>query len=128
MKSTEIHEKVQSILDSAGEVDELCERLPSLTQIEKMSTIHHALSEPTRLKILYLLAIQPLCVCVIKECMKIADSKLSYHLTVLKKVNLIEGDQKGTWIIYRITNIGQQMLITVDEYQNDPAIRSPTIQ
>nr|WP_319537438.1 metalloregulator ArsR/SmtB family transcription factor [uncultured Methanospirillum sp.] len=110
MKSIDIPERVQGILDSVIGVDELCERLPSQAHISQMSSIHHALSDPIRLKILYLLAIQPLCVCVIKECVKIADSKLSYHLTVLKKGNLIEGDQQGTWIIYRITDLGEQML------------------
>lgn len=115
MKSIDIPKRVQGILDSEIGVDELCERLPSLNHISQMSNMYHALSDPIRLKILYLLAIQPLCVCIIKECIKITDSKLSYHLTVLKKGSLIEGEQQGTWIIYRITDLGEQMLIPMPE-------------
>jgi ArsR family transcriptional regulator len=72
-----------------------------------MSATHHALSDPVRMTILHLLAVQPLCVCIIKSCIGIADSKLSYHLTVMKKAGLIDGEQQGNWIIYRLTDKGQ---------------------
>jgi ArsR family transcriptional regulator len=86
----------------------LCRRLPKPKTITEISATHNALSDPVRLTIVYLLAIQPLCVCIIRECIGIADSKLSYHLTGLKKANLIEGDQHGNWIIYRLTEKGQK--------------------
>jgi len=47
---------------------------------------------------------------VIKAATGIADSRLSYHLQVLKKAGLIEGDQQGNYIIYRITPSGKQIL------------------
>jgi len=40
--------------------------------------------------------------------MGIADSKLSYQLTELKKTGLIEGDQHGSWIVNRLTDRGQK--------------------
>jgi ArsR family transcriptional regulator len=61
---------------------------------------------PLCLKILAMLAVQPLCVCVIKAVLGIADSKLSYHLSVLKKTGLITGEAQGNWIIYRLTADG----------------------
>lgn len=54
-----------------------------------------------------MLSPQPLCVCVIKEVIGIADSKLCYHVSVLKKVGLIEGEPQGNWIIYSLTDIGR---------------------
>lgn len=95
-------------LDAVGGVKGLCRHLPKPKNIVEMSAIHNALSDPVRLTILYLLAIQPLCVCIIKDCIGIADSKLSYHLTGLKRVDLIEGEQHGNWIIYRLTEKGQK--------------------
>jgi ArsR family transcriptional regulator len=95
-------------LNAVGGVNGLCERLPKQKNILEMSAIHNALSDPVRMTILYLLAIQPLCVCVIKDCIGIADSKLSYHLTGLKKADLIEGEQHGNWIIYQLTEKGQK--------------------
>jgi len=60
------------------------------------------------MKILYLLTSQPLCVCVIREIIGISDSRLSYHLSALKKAGLIEGEQQGSWIIYRISERGKK--------------------
>jgi len=95
-------------LNAVGGVKGLRGRLPKLKKITETSAIHNALSDPVRLTLLYLLAIQPLCVCVIRDCIGIADSKLSYHLTGLKKVDLIEGEQLGNWIVYRLTNKGKK--------------------
>lgn len=54
-----------------------------------------------------MLSFQPLCVCVIKEVLGIADSKLSYHLGVLKKAGLITGESEANWIIYSLTEAGR---------------------
>jgi len=105
---TEIPAAIPCDLDAVGGVKGLCRRLPKPKTITEMSATHNALSDPVRLTIIYLLAIQPLCVCIIRECIGIADSKLSYHLTGLKKADLIEGDQHGNWIIYRLTDKGQK--------------------
>lgn len=52
-----------------------------------------------------MLAVRPLC--VIKEVLSIADSKLSYHLSVLKEAGLIVGEAQENWIIYRLTDEGR---------------------
>jgi DNA-binding transcriptional ArsR family regulator len=101
-------DKIQYDLDAVGGVKGLCKRLPTQKRIAKMSATYHALSDPVRMTILHLLAVQPLCVCVIKECIGIADSKLSYHLTIMKKADLIEGEQQGNWIIYHLTDLGKK--------------------
>lgn len=101
-------EKIQEELDEVGGIKGLCKRLPTTKRIAKMSATFHALSDPVRITILHLLAVQPLCVCVIKECIGIADSKLSYHLTIMKKADLIEGKQDGNWIIYSLTDLGKK--------------------
>ncbi len=101
-----IPQEVSDSLEAVGGVSGLESRLPGRRATLAASCVHHALSEPLRLRILHALAVQPLCVCVIKACIGIADSKLSYHLTILKKAGLIEGEQKGNWIIYQITEKG----------------------
>lgn len=105
---TAIPDEVRSDLDPVGGVKGLCQHLPDKKSVEKMSATHNALSDPVRITILFLLAVRPLCVCVIKACIGIADSKLSYHLTVLKNADLVRGRQKGNWIIYRITERGRR--------------------
>jgi ArsR family transcriptional regulator len=39
-----------------------------------------------------------------------ADSKLSYHLNILKKAGIIEGKQQGQWIIYNVTDEARMFL------------------
>jgi len=108
MCRTEIPDTIKCDLNEVGGVKGLNERLPSKKNIEKISALHHALSDPVRLTILYLLTGQPLCVCVIKECIGIAGSKLSYHLNILKESGLIDCEQQGNWIIYSITEKGKK--------------------
>lgn len=108
MCRTDIPGIIQCDLDEVGGVKGLIERLPSKKNIEKISATHHALSDPVRMTILFLLTIQPLCVCVIKECIGIAGSKLSYHLNIMKESGLVDSEQQGNWIIYRITEKGKK--------------------
>ncbi len=98
-----IPQEIADSLCSCGGVEGLIDQLPSDRVFEKMQGWYQACADPVRLKILSLLMVQPLCVCVIKAVVKIADSKLSYHLNILKKAGMIEGDQQGQYIIYQIT-------------------------
>lgn len=101
-------EQIEASLCRCGGIEGLIERLPPDAAIAARCAAHRALADPFRQKILAMLAVQPLCVCVIKAVLEIADSKLSYHLSVLKKAGLIQGDQQGNWIIYRLTGEGER--------------------
>jgi DNA-binding transcriptional ArsR family regulator len=105
-----IPEEIADSLCSCGGLGGLVKRLPPDDLFEQMRDWYQACSDPARLKILFLLRVQPLCVCVIKNILKMADSRLSYHLTILKKAGLIEGEQQGYYIIYRITPEGQSFI------------------
>jgi ArsR family transcriptional regulator len=109
-KETAIPEPIRTELDRIGGIAALSAGVPQERDLEGMGRVYSALSDPLRLKILYLIRDQPLCVCVIKEFIQIADSKLSYHLTILKDAGLIEGEYCGNWIIYSITEKGQSCL------------------
>ena len=103
-KETGIPESIQSDLDRIGGIRRLPAQIPREKDLETISGVYNALSDPLRLTIMYLIKDQPLCVCVIKEIIRIADSKLSYHLTVLKESGLINGEYHGNWNIYSLTD------------------------
>ena len=105
---TEIPVAIRDDLERSGGFDGLAARVPPEETIREQSRIHHALSDPLRLTILHLLKGQPLCVCVIKSVVRIADSRLSYHLNILKEGGLIAAEQQGNWNIYRITDEGRR--------------------
>jgi ArsR family transcriptional regulator len=98
-----IPQEIADSLCSCGGLEGLIDQLPPDALVERMREWYQACADPVRLKILSLLLVQPLCVCVIKAVVKMADSKLSYHLTILKKAGMIEGEQQGYYIIYHIT-------------------------
>lgn len=104
----EIPEPIKKQLEKKGGIENIAKQLPEENKINSQSKIFRALSDPLRLKILTLLSIQPLCVCLIKEVVNISDSKLSYHLSILKDSGLIEGKQKGNWIIYHVAVLGRK--------------------
>ena len=106
----EIPEQIQKELDELGGFEALAGRIPSTTKLEEKSRVYHALSDPLRLTILYLLRDQPLCVCVINRFMHLAGSKLSYHLNILKESGMIEGEYHGNWIIYSLTDTGRKFV------------------
>ncbi|MFA6361888.1 ArsR/SmtB family transcription factor [Methanoregula sp.] len=97
-------------IERLGGEEVLSRAVPGEDELAAMSRRYHALSDPLRLTILFLLRDQPLCVCVINRFMHISDSKLSYHLTVLKESGLIEGECRGNWIFYSITDHGNKAL------------------
>ena len=72
----EIPEQIRKELDERGGFGALADRIPLKAELAEKSRIYHALSDPLRLTILYLLRDQPLCVCVIKAYIGIAGSKL----------------------------------------------------
>lgn len=109
-KDVEIPESIQKYLEALGGFEALAGRIPPKEELETKSRIYHALADPIRLTILYLIRDQPLCVCVINRFMCLAGSKLSYHLTILKESGLIEGEYHGNWIIYSITEHGRKAL------------------
>jgi DNA-binding transcriptional ArsR family regulator len=106
-------EEIVESLCACGGIEGLIESIPPSEALVQRSAVFRALADPTRLKILAMLSIQPLCVCVIKHVLNIADSKLSYHLNVLKKAGLISGEYQKNWIIYRITEKGKEWVRTI---------------
>jgi ArsR family transcriptional regulator len=106
----DLPEKIREELEQLGGFDALAKSIPPQEELVGKSKTYHALSDPLRLTILFLIKDQPLCVCVINRFMRLAGSKLSYHLTILKESGLIEGEYHGNWIIYSITEHGLKAL------------------
>jgi ArsR family transcriptional regulator len=106
----DLPDPIQKELDNQGGMDGLLSRIPDPTVLYASSRFYQALADPIRLTIMYSLLSQCLCVCVIKEVVNIADSKLSYHLSILKEQEFIVGEQQGNWIIYSITDRGRLAL------------------
>ncbi len=69
---------------------------------DKGVSLFHALSDSTRLEIMERLKDGEQCVCDLTDVMKTAQSRLSFHLKVLKDAGLITDRPEGRWIYYSI--------------------------
>ena len=116
--SKDLPDAIQKDLDKRGGIEGLVSRIPVVSVLHEASRLHQALADPIRLTVMYALLSQPLCVCVIKGVVNIADSKLSYHLNILKDQDFITGEQQGNWIIYSITDRGRQALKCTERLGN----------
>ena len=61
-----------------------------------------ALSDSSRLRILKMLQIKPLCVCEIREVLQLATSTVSKHLSILRDTGFIIEEKDGKWVNYKI--------------------------
>jgi len=67
-----------------------------------LAAAFRALGDPTRLRILAVLADATRCVCEIQEVVDVPGNLLSHHLKVLREAGLIEGERRGRWIDYHL--------------------------
>jgi ArsR family transcriptional regulator len=88
--------------------------------------VFKALSDETRLRIIKLLEKGELCVCDIMAALDMIQSKVSFHMNVLKEAGLIRDRREGRWIHYRIdgADIRRRFLLqTVLEGVSAEAVR-----
>ena len=78
-----------------------------LEQLKKINSeqfvgIMESLSDPIRINILELMMNGEICVCDIVKVTGLAQSKISYHIKILKDSGLISDRQEGRWVYYKL--------------------------
>ena len=64
--------------------------------------LFHALSDETRLQIIELLNNGERCVCDLTDSLDAAQSRLSFHLRVLRDAGLVRDRKEGRWVHYEL--------------------------
>jgi ArsR family transcriptional regulator len=70
--------------------------------LDRAVGLFHALSDATRLAALDMLRDGEKCVCELQDQLDVAQSRLSFHLKVLKDAGLVEDRKEGRWSYYQI--------------------------
>ncbi len=90
---------------------------PSLTLAKTIALAGRlkVLADPTRLRMLDLLAQQrePLCVCDITDQFDQNQPTISHHLKLLREAGLIDCEKRGIWAFYWVTDKGRHALQAV---------------
>ena len=71
-----------------------------------LARLFHALSDETRLAVLARLCNGERCVCDLMDLLGAGQSRLSFHMKVLKEAGLVADRREGRWIHYRLSPEG----------------------
>jgi ArsR family transcriptional regulator, arsenate/arsenite/antimonite-responsive transcriptional repressor len=70
--------------------------------VARAAQLFHALSDETRLAVLEMLRSGERCVCDLQDDLEAAQSRLSFHLRVLREAGLVVDRREGRWSYYSI--------------------------
>jgi ArsR family transcriptional regulator len=70
--------------------------------LQAVDQVFKALADPTRVRILGLLAAGETCVCHIHETLRLPQSLVSRHLAYLRRTGLVDARKEGLWVHYRL--------------------------
>jgi len=83
-------------------------------EINALASQFKALSEPVRLRILYLLLeTKEICVCDLMGSLDLTQSVVSRHLAYLKNQHYIESRRDATWVYYKIKPVQSEIISQV---------------
>ena len=72
--------------------------------LRKLESFFSALGDPTRLRIVNMIANEELCSCEIMAALKLTQPTNSHHLGILERGGVITSRREGKWVFYRIAN------------------------
>ena len=72
------------------------------SRTERAIELFHALSDETRLEIIEMLQRGERCVCDLTDALDAAQSRLSFHLRVLKDAGIVRDRKDGRWVHYEL--------------------------
>jgi ArsR family transcriptional regulator, arsenate/arsenite/antimonite-responsive transcriptional repressor len=98
---TQLNEHQSTKIDKTGVAKPMSIASETL-QSEQARAQLKALADPLRLRVIEALGGGERCVCDLTTDLGLAQSKLSFHLKVLKEAGLLADRQEGRWIYYRL--------------------------
>ncbi len=70
--------------------------------LKNLEAVASALSDPTRLRIVKLLAVRKLCVCQLEYLLDASQSRVSQNLSILKYADLVTDKREGRIVFYSL--------------------------
>jgi ArsR family transcriptional regulator len=91
--------------------------------------LFRALADPTRLRLLNLMADQEVCVCYLVEILGLPQPKISRHLAYLRAAGLVDARRDGKWMHYKLAPLadsgsGQVLQFTLKQLREDRAMQA----
>jgi DNA-binding transcriptional ArsR family regulator len=86
-------------------ISKVKENLPDLMIMNDLSNSFKILGEPTRLRLLLILAESELCVCDLSELLESSISSVSHHLRLLRNHKMVKFRKSGKMVYYSLDNV-----------------------
>ena len=86
-------------------IEEVREKLPKEEVIYKLADFFKVFGDTTRIKILYALFSNEMCVCDIAKLLNMTQSAISHQLRVLKQARLVKFRKEGKTVYYSLHDI-----------------------
>jgi ArsR family transcriptional regulator, arsenate/arsenite/antimonite-responsive transcriptional repressor len=89
-----------------------------------LAQLFRALADPTRLRLINLIADQEICVCYFVEAIDAPQPKISRHLAYLRRIGIVAARRDGKWMHYRLampadSHAATILRTTVEALRND---------
>lgn len=84
--------------------------LPEAEVFEELSSFFKVLGDPTRMKIMWALDRQELCVCDLANLLNMTKSAVSHQLATLRMSNLVKYRKEGKSVFYSLSDEHVRML------------------
>ncbi len=96
---------------------------------ENLASLFKALSEPVRLRIIFLLLEKgELCVCDLVNTLALSQSVISRHLAYLRHSDMVTAKREGVWMYYQLTDYAQSELTPLLHFIQISLANSKVIQ
>ena len=94
-------------------LDKVREELPRDEQLADLADLFKLFGDTTRVKILFALEEEELCVCAIAELLGMEQSAISHQLKKLKSARLVDSRREGKTVLYRLADDHVHSLVRV---------------
>ena len=91
----EVHENLLQIVN---------ETIPEENELYDLAEIFKVFGDSTRIKILYVLFEQEMCVCDIAQLLNMTQSAISHQLKILKQSRLVKNRREGKAVFYSLAD------------------------
>ena len=93
--SNELHEDI---------VDSVRAKMPDTEMLYELAELFKVFGDTTRVRILYALSAQEMCVCDIADLLDMTHSSISHQLRVLKQARLVKFRRDGKIVYYSLAD------------------------
>lgn len=78
--------------------------IPEDETLYKLADLFKVFGDPTRIRILYTLSVEELCVCDIADVLGMTQSAISHQLRILKQMSLVKFRRDGKTVYYSLAD------------------------